>query len=183
MCCTTVAVCGEKDNKQRKDDCNGSFPFELLILSLTLNSDIVAFPPCERLAFQGIVSMPLSKRLLVHQLVNGINRALSPLKTNLLPVATSIVIDRVGSVPSRTLNFTWAVPLIGGMCVATTHSPQFSSLTLGSLWRWILCGSVVSISPNCAPLPCEKSSDVSATMCDVIFSENTIVDKKPIRSR
>ena len=25
---------------------------------------------------------------------------------------------------------------------------------------------------------CEKSSDVSATMCDVMFSENTIVDKK-----
>ena len=53
----------EKDNKQRRDDCNGSFPFELLILSLTLDSDIVAFPPCERLAFQGIVSM--HRRILV----------------------------------------------------------------------------------------------------------------------
>ena len=58
----------------------------------------------------------------------------------------------------------------------TLHN--FHHSRMGSLWRWILCGSVVSISPNCAPLPCEKSSDVSATMCDVIFSENTVVDKK-----
>ena len=43
-------------------------------------------------------------------------------------LATSIGIDRVGSVPSTTLNVSWAVPLIGRMCIATTHSSQSSSL-------------------------------------------------------
>ena len=38
------------------------------------------------------------------------------------PLATGIGIDKVGSVPTTTLNVTWAVPLIGRMCISTTHS-------------------------------------------------------------
>ena len=37
-------------------------------------------------------------------------------------LATNIGIDVVGSVPSTTLNFTWAVHLIGGTCITMTHS-------------------------------------------------------------
>ena len=53
----------------------------------------------------------------------------SPLFSNLWLLAASIGIDRVGSVSATTLNvFTWAVPLIGGICISTTHSSQSSSL-------------------------------------------------------
>ena len=81
-------------------------------------------------------------------LVNGalsppvvINIASSPLYATLLPFATSIGIDRVGSVSSATLNFTWAMPLIGGTRIGTTHSPQSSSLCdwLHLLTQFLTC--------------------------------------------
>ena len=50
------------------------------------------------------------------------------LKIPVWPLATSIGIDGVASVPATTLNVTRAVPLIGGMCISTTHSSQSSSL-------------------------------------------------------
>ena len=97
-----------------------------------------------------------------------ISVATSPLRITLLPFATSIGIDRVGSVPSRTLNFTWAVPLIGGTCSAYQRRTllihhhcvidcicQRSSRRMRSPWRhqsfvsqdalYILCGPVVSM--------------------------------------
>ena len=109
-------------------------------------------------------------------------------------MATSIGIDRVGFVPSRILNVTWTVPLIGRMCISTTHSPYSYSLcdwlhlptqylthalsfALSPLWTCGLDGPAVS--PNCAPLPCMKSRDVSRNhvWCrdDTYFSANMIL--------
>ena len=103
-----------------------------------------------------------------------ISVATSPLRITLLPFATTAcALDR------RYVHINDALSIFIFTVYLPTQSLTYAlSMALSPLWT---CGlDEPAVSPNCAPLSCKKSRDVSTTMCDVMktttISANMIED-------